>query len=60
MKIYTTLLALLINAAVIAQTTWKADPETIDPLEDFYSSVPKFREFRDKEVNYHQGKAEKL
>jgi len=32
----------------------------IDPLEDFYSSVPKFKEFRDEKVNYHQGKAEKL
>lgn len=32
----------------------------IDPLEDFYSTIHKFQEFRDKDVKYHTGQAEKL
>ena len=32
----------------------------IDPLENFYSTVPQFVEFRDKSVKYYTMKAEKL
>jgi len=32
----------------------------IDPLENFYSTVPKFVEFRDQRIHYHTMKAESL
>ncbi len=32
----------------------------IDPLEDFYATIPKFLDFRDPNVNYYNGKGEEL
>ena len=36
------------------------DRQAIDPLEDFYSSVPGFQTQRDPDVKYQKAKAEKL
>lgn len=36
------------------------DRHAIDPLEDFYTAVPRFQTQRDRQVKYQQGRAENL
>ena len=47
-------------AGILTHLRESQDRHAIDPLEDFYASVERFRAFRDPAVQYHSGVGEQL